>query len=1187
MHLKTTLCFILLFIASIGFSQQQNNIDIALRTLENNVEKWDLVQKDIENPLVSDFYLTKHNGVTHVFLQQTIDGIAINGAISTINIKNGKPVFSNSKFISNAQAQVINSEASLDAQSAILAAVQEMDIQTSLTSLTQKNRHSDHHIVFEKPDFSNSDVVAKLVYQENENGQLVLVWDFSLDMTTNADYWSVRVNASTGKIVNKLNFTVYCSHDHKGFKNQNHDCAAHSIQDHKNSFKTAGAAIALADATYNVFALPAESPIHGPQVLTEDPMILSSSPLGWHATSSQNWTITRGNNVWAYSDTDGNDISDGTEPDGGTELFFDFAYDANAEPDALNSLAHVNLFYMVNMMHDITYALGFDEAAGNFQADNFGLGGIGGDYVEAEGQDGSGTNNANFATPNDGGNGRMQMFLWENTGGLLRINAPVQLEGFYDSGTADFGPDIILQDVDVEAECIVVNDGVGGNGGVVTDGCSEVMNDLTGKIAIVDRGSCFFSEKVYYSQQAGAVGVIICNIPGASTPGDDGNDAFGMAGADFSNEVTIPSLGVGKNTCDAIKLSLAAEIPVVAHIANHDVEGPDLLDGDFDNGVIAHEFGHGISNRLTGGPGNSGCLNNEEQMGEGWSDFFSLITTVEEGDQGTDARGIGNFASGETVNGNGIRNYPYSTDMSINPHTYNSIIGINLPHGLGEVWNVMIWDLYWAFVDLYGWDADWTNTESGNYKAVLLVMDGMKMQGCQPGFVDGRNGIIAADQVNFDGEHNCLIWEVFARRGLGYLADQGDSNDAGDGTENFDPLPTCIEKLKISKTATRLITAGDEIEVTIKVINHLPDVAQGVVVSDEMDSGTNYIDGSASMTANVTGNMISFDLGDMQYEDEVEITYRLSSDADNFSIASVQHDMEDLNVTNDFFEREPLSSSINFWNIVSSSSNSGERSWYVESIETESDQGLKTQPFVVSGDNPTLKFFHRFNTQGGADGGFVEVSVDGGPYNSLNEEFFENGYTSAIGYGTLAIPNLNGYTGEQQDWIASFADLSSFVGQNIQVRFRFASDDEINATGDQPGWSMDDFEIIDLVSYETTACVSANDGTVEECTDVIPTFVDSELMETSVVGVDSDHFGLSFYPNPASETVNLSISSKISEEGYAGIFGMDGKLLRSKAVSLSENAQFLSFDISSIPNGMYLIKVETNSGAITEKLIIQ
>jgi hypothetical protein len=74
--------------------------------------------------------------------------------------------------------------------------------------------------------------------------------------------------------------------------------------------------------------------------------------------------------------------------------------------------AVIQMFYVMNRYHDELYRLGFTEQAFNFQANNFGRGGAGSDRVSAEGQDSSGTNNANFATPADGGRGRMQMYLW-------------------------------------------------------------------------------------------------------------------------------------------------------------------------------------------------------------------------------------------------------------------------------------------------------------------------------------------------------------------------------------------------------------------------------------------------------------------------------------------------------------------------------------------------------------------------------------------------------------------------------------------------------------------------------------------------------------------------------------------------------------------------------------------------------
>ncbi|TNY02812.1 metalloprotease, partial [Escherichia coli] len=70
------------------------------------------------------------------------------------------------------------------------------------------------------------------------------------------------------------------------------------------------------------------------------------------------------------------------------------------------------MFYVMNRYHDELYRLGFTEQAFNFQNDNFGRGGVAADRVSAEGQDSSGTNNANFNTPVDGGRGRMQMYIW-------------------------------------------------------------------------------------------------------------------------------------------------------------------------------------------------------------------------------------------------------------------------------------------------------------------------------------------------------------------------------------------------------------------------------------------------------------------------------------------------------------------------------------------------------------------------------------------------------------------------------------------------------------------------------------------------------------------------------------------------------------------------------------------------------
>jgi hypothetical protein len=211
------------------------------------------------------------------------------------------------------------------------------------------------------------------------------------------------------------------------------------------------------------------------------------------------------------------------------------------------------------------------------------------------------------------------------------------------------------------------------------------------------------------------------------------------------------------------------------------------LDGDFDNGIIAHEYGHGISNRLTGGRNNVGCLNNAEQMGEGWSDYIGLMMTMEAGDARDDIRGIGTYAIGEPTNGGGIRPAPYSTDFAVNNYTYGDTnSGLSQPHGIGFVWATVLWEMTWDLIDKYGFDSDLYTGTGGNNIAMQLVTEGMKLQACDPGFVDGRDGILAADQALYGGANQCLIWKAFARRGLGFSASQGNRNSRSDQVEAFD-----------------------------------------------------------------------------------------------------------------------------------------------------------------------------------------------------------------------------------------------------------------------------------------------------------------------------------------------------------------------------------------------------------------
>jgi extracellular elastinolytic metalloproteinase len=105
----------------------------------------------------------------------------------------------------------------------------------------------------------------------------------------------------------------------------------------------------------------------------------------------------------------------------------------------------------------------------------------------------------------------------------------------------------------------------------------------------------------------------------------------------------------------------------------------------------------------------------------------------------------------------------------------------------------MLWDLYWRLVEEDGFNPDLfePHTTGGNNLALQLVVGGLALQPCSPGFVDARSAILAADVALTGGDNECRIWESFAQRGLGYSSSQGLPQSTTDGAPGFDTPPHC------------------------------------------------------------------------------------------------------------------------------------------------------------------------------------------------------------------------------------------------------------------------------------------------------------------------------------------------------------------------------------------------------------
>jgi hypothetical protein len=762
---------------------QSDAVDIATAYVKDNKQELGLTGSDVNDMIVTGKVADSDTGTTHVYLQQAHEGIGVHGGLLTVNVaKDGWVISAGNRFVSNL-ASAAGGQSKKRAHEAAETAAIHVGLEPKDLRVIEEGSGPSKKSKVSTGGVSATPIEAVLVWHHLDDGAVRLAWNVQIDETSGEHLWSINVDAETGAVLATDDFV-------------DHDTAetiasAIARPGGRSAAGAVAAAATVADgSSYNVFALPLESPSDGGRSVVQNPAAENASPFGWHDTNGAagpEFTRTRGNNVHAYADRDNNNVPDpGTDPDGGAGLDFDFALNLGLRPLDYRDAAVTNLFYWNNIVHDVLYQHGFDEAAGNFQVNNYGKGGLGNDDVRAEAQDGSGRNNANFGTPVDGLRPRMQMFEWRSAApNPIVVAAPSPIAGTYFGPMAGFG------------ESLVTTGPISGQVVYVGRGCDPAFQagqpldpylaNPAGKIALIDRGSCTFVAKVKKAEVNGALMVIVAN----NAPGP----AIAMGGADPT--ITIPSVMVTQGDGNLFR----ANVPFNATVSDGTGGAPDR-DSDLDAGVIAHEYGHGWSNRLTGGPATVACLNTTttpEQMGEGWSDFLALTFTTDPSDTPTLARGIGTYVVFQPTTGGGIRPRPYTTDMSVNEFTYGSIPGgvasgvLTVPHGIGFVWNSMLWEVYWNLVAKHGYNPDiygaWST--GGNNLAVRLVSDGLKFQPCSPGFVDGRNGILAADLALTGGENQCAIWRGFAKRGLGFSANQGLSSSVTDGVQAFDLPVNC------------------------------------------------------------------------------------------------------------------------------------------------------------------------------------------------------------------------------------------------------------------------------------------------------------------------------------------------------------------------------------------------------------
>ncbi|MFO0576170.1 MAG: M36 family metallopeptidase [Polyangia bacterium] len=811
-------------------------------------------------------------------------------------------------------------------------------------------------------------------------------------------------------------------------------------------------------------------------------------------------TEARGNNAVAYADTvapDGYNMGDVMlKPSMPGE--FDYNIDASKDDPAANSTTiqavTANFFYIVNYLHDTFYDAGWNEASRNPQKDNFGRGGVANDPIRAESQDNSGRNNANASTPADGTSPRIQMYLFDPKEDAVRINSPMDLARVYQTGRASFGP----SKFDVKEDLVLVDDGGGMS---ATDGCETPFKNaaaIKDKIAVIDRGDCYFEIKAYNAMANGAKGVVIVNNV-ADPPG-------GMATAPTPPPmpVTIPAVMFAQADGNAVKAKLAAGTAVNLSLRAIMTNNDSSLDGM----IVSHEWGHVLSNRLIGNA--NGLSNNQgRSMGEGWSDFVALLMTTrpEDAMAMSNADWTGAFAAAaySTGPGNnsayeGIRRYPYSSDLAKNPLMFRHITnGVALPmmpapsfgqdgisnaevHNSGEVWANTLWECYVALLR----DTARYNFAQATQAMREYLVASLKLTPVSPTMLEARDAVLMAAMAR-DAKDFELFARAFAKRGMGVGAVapvRGSANHSGAVESTAVGGAIVIESVTLSDTGRScdndgILDDGELGVLTVKVRNTgtLPFSARATLTTES--AGLVFISGR-SITfppvqpyGSATGKLV---VSLSSRTPQTLIDLKVSADAPGLAIPGAvttqrrflgNYDLAANSDSGDSMDDpagwtpagDAMLDASQPWGHVREGA---EGRWSITDNAAPSDQSLVSPPLVISATGSFgMSLRHRYSFEADSltsyDGGVIEISTDNGmTWTDTGKQLTTRGYNGTVWTQNAPLKSRQAFVGKSAGYPAyttTEADFgTAYQGKTVRLRFRVGTDPSEGG----PGWDLDE-----------------------------------------------------------------------------------------------------------------------------------
>jgi hypothetical protein len=1072
---------------------------IAKVFLHRQAKRMALSQPAIDNAKLKALHDRGRGAIIASFQQMYKGHEVFSHQINVLMNRNGDSIAASGSFAPQkevdppiAGTDQVNDEYQLDGIAAIIAAFADLGGELVPAALVEKGIKGDFNLYSVKPHSGNLRLGGtprcKMVYYALDN-RLIPAWYVelqanSVDWVDNYAYGYV-ISAEDGEVLFRKNQQSHAYYSYRVFAD---DTGVNIPFDSPlgNGFSP----VPNLDPEYDYPRPPADSTL----------LTLESGPI----SSKDPWlpvgaTETVGNNVDAYLDIAGADgylaIDGDIRATTSSVSTFDYLAVADSDPGtvAARNAAVVNLFYVNNFLHDWWYDNGFDEVSGNAQSSNLGRGGVEGDPLLAEGQDFSGRNNANMSTPADGFSPRMQMYLFD---GQVEQWMDVPSIATMNILGASFGP----ENFDLTGTIAA---------GEPLTACTAITNSalVLGKIALLDRGDCAFADKVANAETAGAIGVIIANNIADVGP-------MGMSG---TLETTLPVVSVSLEDGVLLRNGLAGGDVTATLFRQKDAD----RDGTMDNGIIAHEWFHYVSNRLVSNA--SGLANIQGRaMGEGWSDFSTIMMQVRPEDRNV----LGNsdlhypYSTGVYVDSNvyfGIRRAPYSISADIFPFTFKHIEdGVALPdtaplssiaglvpnsevHNAGEIWANVLWDFYAALLN----DGRYT-FEQAQERMKDYVIAGLKMTPYAPTFLEARDGIWAAVRAS-DEQDFQLAAQSFAKYGMGVGAVAPDrwspsnegvvesfvaqaaelkvaditidydyvNGDAGycDRDGVLDVGETVLVKVSVENTGTQPFPA--DLTGQLVVLSGDLEPADGglinfAVAGDGMSGVANLpITLVDSLTASEIRFALTFpkpaeDVG-LILPDASEVTLQVNYDLQAHGVFT---DSVTLTASKaDWLPQIQAGEGAN-WQVSDAYDPIFRKSymWYVPDNASTSDVTL-TSPVIPADFGPlSVSFLSYFSFESYAagiswDGGVIEISVNGGPWQDVVDAggAFVQGDYNALVLSFDPTGNRSGFGNSNGGLTQYVVDFGNLY-LGDNVQFRFRMKSD-EAVGEF-GWLLDDIRIL-------------------------------------------------------------------------------------------------------------------------------